>query len=351
MTAPLFTICIVAHQTAPYLTRALDSVAGQSFTDYTALIVVEESTDDSLAIARQYAQRDPRFLAVSLPCSGSASVSRNYAIDHATGRYIVFLDGDDWLYPEALATAAGKLRQHPGLDILNFACQELYAQPDGSFVTGEYYANLPASSNGRIYTGCQYMSETASSGVFRGYTFINICRTGFLRQQQLYQNPGLRMEDYEWAFRALTTAQSILFLNAPLYAYRRHPGSVTTTASARILFDLIAEFGLSGDFLRTRHLPPAVERSWANKWCAIFFQFFFHPGSRGRYRHDDLLKAQKLLFSPGNLPLLRRFAAIATIPKRLGMQCFFASRFLGLWLPQLYFTLGYYPLISLRKKN
>lgn len=97
--SPRFTVAVSGYQNAPYLPKSLGSVKAQSFRDFEAICYVEESTDGSLEICRRLTADDPRFKVVSAPKSGTASATRNYAIDHAGGEYLVVLDGDDWLAP------------------------------------------------------------------------------------------------------------------------------------------------------------------------------------------------------------------------------------------------------------
>lgn len=100
--SPRFTVVISGYQNAPYLEKSIGSVKGQSFCDFEAICYVKESTDGSLEICRNLIAGDSRFKIVSAPKSGTVSATRNYAIDNATGEYLVVLDGDDWLVQDML---------------------------------------------------------------------------------------------------------------------------------------------------------------------------------------------------------------------------------------------------------
>ena len=119
--SPKFTVVISGYQTVPYLVRALDSVARQTWTDFEAICYVEESTDDSLALCEERAGSDARFTVVSAPKSGAVASTRNYAIDHARGEYLVVLDGDDWLSLHLLEKLSRKLEAVGPVDVLAFA--------------------------------------------------------------------------------------------------------------------------------------------------------------------------------------------------------------------------------------
>jgi len=118
---PLFTIIVSGYQNAPFLPQCLSSIANQTYGNFEAICYVEQSTDNSLAICQEWAKRDSRFIVATGPQSGSPSATRNYGIDHATGKYLVVVDGDDWLATEMLEKLAEKLNKTGQLDILSFA--------------------------------------------------------------------------------------------------------------------------------------------------------------------------------------------------------------------------------------
>ena len=349
MKTPRFTVAVIAHQTEPYLMQALDSVSAQTFPDFECLMIVEESTDRSLELCREMERRDPRFKAVALPKSGSASVSRNYAMDHAAGEYLAFLDGDDLLKPEMLARAAALLEKHPGTDVLQFNGEEILEQPDGSLLPGRPLANLPAAESGHTMTGPDLIRKMGNGGAVGGYTWLNICRTAFLRENKLHQNPGLLMEDFEWTPRCWFLAKHALYLAESLYVYRRRPESVTTKNSARILHDLGAEFAFVPPFLKAHDIPLDIRRIWANKWISIFIWFFFYPKNNRKYPMRDRRSVRAMLLDSETNAVFREFTRLASKPKRIGMTLFELPG--GLLPAMLYFRLIYFPLLKTRRDS
>jgi len=95
------------------------SVLRQDFTDWEHILVDDGSTDDSLAIARSAAERDPRFRVFSQP-NGGMAFSRNVGFSRAAdeSRYLLFLDADDILEPHALSTLLRYLEQHPQVGLV-----------------------------------------------------------------------------------------------------------------------------------------------------------------------------------------------------------------------------------------
>ena len=97
-------VVVPVWNVAPYLRPCLDSVVNQSIgLEHIELIAVDDgSTDESGAILDEYARRYPHLAVVHQPNSGGPGRPRNVGLDRAIGTYVFFLDGDDYLGPEAL---------------------------------------------------------------------------------------------------------------------------------------------------------------------------------------------------------------------------------------------------------
>ncbi len=98
---PMVSIIIPAYNVEKYIRRAIESVQRQTFTDYELLVVDDGSTDRTGDIIRQFTRHDLRIVDFH-PQNGGAPAARNLALDHARGKYVFFMDGDDWAEPTML---------------------------------------------------------------------------------------------------------------------------------------------------------------------------------------------------------------------------------------------------------
>ncbi len=87
------------------LARTLDSLMTQTETSWESIIVDDGSPDGSLKVAEGFAHFDSRFRVFRQPNRG-AGAAKNNGIAQAGGKYVMFLDADDWLEPDALMTLA-----------------------------------------------------------------------------------------------------------------------------------------------------------------------------------------------------------------------------------------------------
>lgn len=110
-----FSVVIPVYNVASYLRASLDSLVEQTLTDWEAICVDDGSTDGGDAILDGYAVRDGRFVVMHQSNQG-VSAARNAGLAAARGEWIVFLDPDDILHPQVLATYDRMIRTYPDTD-------------------------------------------------------------------------------------------------------------------------------------------------------------------------------------------------------------------------------------------
>ena len=101
MMQPKISIIIPVYNVEKYLRRCLDSVLNQTFAGWQAICVDDGSPDNCAAILDEYAARDKRF-AVIHQKNGGLSDARNAGLKKASGKYVLYLDSDDFLHPQTL---------------------------------------------------------------------------------------------------------------------------------------------------------------------------------------------------------------------------------------------------------
>lgn len=348
---PLFTVVLSGYQTEPYLQKALDSIASQTFRDFEAICYVEESTDRSLEICQAMAERDPRFKVATGPKSGAVATTRNYGIDHASGQYLSVLDGDDWLMPDMLEKLAEKLEKTGPVDVLTFAAATTESEdvdPD----TARRFTNFGQSDGNGVFSGLDAIRRTGrNGGSIHNFTWLSIYRIAFLREHQLYQTDGLLMEDCEWNPRVWFFAKRVAYLDQTLYIYRRRPGSLTTETSPRIILDLARQFRSLAAFAGSHDLPDDILSIWSNQWFSMLFWFMFHPVTSRKISDADRKSALDILFDERGMDLFMRLGARTSRPKRMALPLIRLAAKGFLFPAKFYFRCLYYPLLARRGKK
>ena len=99
---PLVSIIIPTYNVEHYIEQTIECVLSQTFANWELIITDDCSTDSTVNVITRYAKCDARIKLYVLPCNSGAAIARNNSIEKSIGRYIAFLDGDDWWYPEKL---------------------------------------------------------------------------------------------------------------------------------------------------------------------------------------------------------------------------------------------------------
>lgn len=114
---PQISVIVPVYNVEKYLGRCIDSILEQDFGDFELLLVDDGSTDGSSRICDEYAERNSK-VKVFHKANGGVSSARNLGLDKACGELISFVDSDDWLDPDCLATLVS--RGNVDLNIVNF---------------------------------------------------------------------------------------------------------------------------------------------------------------------------------------------------------------------------------------
>ena len=348
--SPLFSFVIACYNTAPYLPKALESVKNQSFRDFEAICFVEESTDDSLAICQAVAEHDTRFKVASAPKSGAVATTRNFGIDHAHGKYLVVLDGDDWITHDMLEKLAMKLDATGEVDVLSFAAITTESE-EVDWSTAPRFSNFRSSDTNGVFSGLDAIRRVGKNGgKMNNHTVLSIYRTAFLKEHRLYQKDGLLMEDFEWTPRVWFFASRFAYLDIPFYAYRRRPGSLTTEASSRIIYDLVKELKSLMEFVSEHSIPTDILSIWSNQWLAILYWFMYHPVTSKKISDADRHNALEELFKDNGEKAFLCLAKQTSLPKRLALPFIMLTTKGLYWPAKTFFRHFYYPLIEWRHK-
>lgn len=121
---PLFSIIIPIYKVEKYLEECLKSIMNQSFGDYEVIMVDDGSPDSCPRICNEYAAKDSRFKAVHKQNGGLVS-ARKAGLQTSSGKYILNVDGDDYIAPGLLNNLSGIIESNPDVDMIAFDYQNV----------------------------------------------------------------------------------------------------------------------------------------------------------------------------------------------------------------------------------
>jgi glycosyltransferase involved in cell wall biosynthesis len=207
--SPLISIVIAIYNRQDYLPMAIDSVLSQTYPNFELILWDDESTDDSLAVAHDYAKRDARVRVVAAPHQGySHSLAGAFALTRGT--YLGWVDSDDRLAPTALAETAAILETRPEVGMVYTNYQLMNAQ--GQMLGLGKRCQIPYAKNRLLIE-------------FMTFHFRLFRRTVFEQAGGINTDIAL-IPDYDLSLR-ISEITEVFHLPRPLYDYRLHPQSMS----------------------------------------------------------------------------------------------------------------------------
>lgn len=238
---PLFSIIVPVFNVAKYLVECLNSIRKQVFKDFEVILINDGSTDKSANICDDFARNDSRFFVIHKR-NGGVSLARQAGVEQAKGKYIVCVDGDDYVSQSFLnvfyniidkwepdVICSGYYESSPdALKRIDIGYQEGYYNREQ--MIQKIFPSLIMSKDGKTFSS-QLWAKAFKKIIYE--------------QNQLKDQKVVMGEDIACSKSAIAQSHSLFITNEPLYFYRQNPNSVTK--SRRV-------FPLDGPIIRGKHL-------------------------------------------------------------------------------------------------
>lgn len=236
-------VIVPVYNVEKYIRKCLDSLTIQTYSDIEIIVVDDGSTDRSGEIAEEAAGRDTRIRVITKP-NGGLSSSRNAGIEKSRGRYLAFVDGDDWVAPNFVGEML-KASDEQQADIC--ICNMKYINEDGSYRKRTPHIDHPDSAD-RI---------KAFSDMLNGYKF-KFHTPNKLYRRKLFTDSGIRFpegklyEDAYTTYRTFAKAERFVYLPEDLYYYRQQrSGSILTSTFSKRRYDIYGALeAMESDFVK-----------------------------------------------------------------------------------------------------
>jgi glycosyltransferase involved in cell wall biosynthesis len=228
--SPAISFILPVYNVADYIPRCVESITGQITLDYEILLVDDGSTDDSGTICDELANSNEHIHAIHKPNGGLAS-ARNYGLDHASGKYIFFVDSDDYLASD-ITQSLERLLSGPSYDIIKFDYLQNISSKQHR-ITSSVPSGVISDEAGKRKLICEALNNEHTF-VLSAWSYIY--RRKFIENEQLrfVSEREIGSEDFPFTLEAFLVARSILVIHEPLYVYDLRDGSLTSTYRTNI---------------------------------------------------------------------------------------------------------------------
>ena len=217
---PSVSIIVPVYNAEACLRRCVESVLNQEYADFELLLADDGSRDGSGRICDEYAAADSRVRVFHKENSG-VSDSRNLCLDQARGRYLQFLDADDWITANATKLLVQAMEEH----LCDLVISDFYR------VVGERVSPKGDIDEAQVLSREEYASHMMENpaNYYYGVLWNKLYRREIVERHHLRMDPAISWcEDFMFNLEYIRRAKTFFALQVPVYYYVKTKGSLCT---------------------------------------------------------------------------------------------------------------------------
>ena len=238
-----FSIIMPAYNAEESISKSIDSVLSQTYSNYELLVIDDCSTDDTYNVVKKYSN----VKLLQTPVNSRQGAARNLGLYNCSGDYILFLDADDIYFDnQVLEKLANTIISKEYPDIIYCGMQ----------ITGRRdLIIMPDEEN---------ISKAYRLGQNKWMNVTSLCiKTSFIKENKITFPENIRYEDVLFAFQAIEKAKTFSYTNFITYVYINTDNTTTTTYTYSQALDtvkLIEELTKLKDSISKENLPFLKQR-------------------------------------------------------------------------------------------
>ena len=285
-------IIVPVYKVEEYLSECLDSIIGQTYQDLQIILVDDGSPDNCGAICDEYALKDKRITVLHTE-NGGLSAARNNGLRFCKGKYVFFVDSDDYLEPNAVEILFNTA-ENDKLDILMYDAIS-FDETKNDVPEDEINKYIRKHDYLVERTGAQMFLDMSENDEYRSPVQYYFYNKGFLEDHQLVFHEGILHEDEEFNFFALLYSQRVKHIPNVLYHHRFRADSIMGVKSTQRNIDSCYEIILqimarSNEFLADTQTDEAYKEGLAR----MLRVFYYRVGITTDSQESAMISVNKL---------------------------------------------------------
>ena len=258
---PKVSIIIPVFNVENYLERCLKSVICQSFKDIEIIIINDGSTDKSLEICKKFAELDKRIILINQENSG-VSAARNAGINISTGKYISFVDSDDFIEHDMIEFLLNNLEKN-NADIATCGLYDCYIKNNNKI---KRICNKNKNKFG-IIDSHEALKEIFINGKVSFFIYDKLYKKKIFDNLRFCEN--IIYEDAEIMPKIITRASKIFYNFSPKYYYLRHENSITSSKFKKQDLDIIKISKKNLEFIKKNYNYASKQAEFRFLWSYL----------------------------------------------------------------------------------
>ncbi len=264
---PFLSVIIPVYNKEKYIEECIDSVLNQTFKDLELILIDDESPDRCPQICDAYALKDTRVHVIHQKNMGH-SYARNSGIRASKGKYLMFVDSDDYLYDNEVLKKLCTTAETNGSDIVlsNILSldNDVVSKTKCSYFQYDYQNSDAIRTLVAMYKNHTYHASMCS----------RIFRRGLITENNLYFKK-LICDDEEWTPKVFYFAENIIFADVDCYVIRHLPDSVTAIVSEQNFYTKVVDRSTTASetvaFFAEKDLDFDDMQVICKYYCGMFF--------------------------------------------------------------------------------
>lgn len=224
---PFFSIIVPVYNVERYLRECIESIIGQSFKNFELILIDDGSNDSSGSICDEYSEQAK----IIHKDNGGLSDARNVGTRQAIGKYLMYVDSDDYISnQEFLFETYQSLSNNP-VDLLVFGAQKRY---------NKNIVDMPLTCEGNRWNGS--IQQLCENGNFQISAWGKIVKSSIIKDHNIEFRYGVCSEDMEWNAKLLKYCNSTMIVNDKAYQYRQREGSISQAITEKNIQDVFNNY-------------------------------------------------------------------------------------------------------------
>lgn len=227
---PIISVIVPVYNAEKYLHRCIDSILMQTFADFELLLINDGSTDLSSAICDEYSLNDSRIKTIHKPNTGVSS-TRNRGLNESQGKYIIFLDADDFWYVNTALEQLVEIAEKYDIDVVRGEYKAV--DQDGNDLFERPLTKEKQQLANQILTSGQFYTQIMCGENFLVLSLFKRESIGNIR----LNDKRSFLEDMEFYVELFLQPLRCMFIPIRFYAYRKVDSSASHTPKVKNLQD------------------------------------------------------------------------------------------------------------------